>query len=181
MVTPNRPASLDLRLFLWWHALAPGTGVSMDEMLDAMDVYEAQVIRNSLTRLRKGRVRDPSSDGYLVPKPISFNSATRMYYDLSKVTPETVAAQVPGQILAEHISQLLTRAMTLESALGRHGLALSASQYLEHDDIRGLIAQLPVETMWNAHDVIQELARARQLLAVEEARRPQASLPPNPC
>ena len=181
MVTPNRRASLDVRLFFWWDALPPGTAVTMNEMLDAMHVNDAQTIRSSLTRLRKGGVRDPSGEGHLVPKPIRFDWASHRYYDLSKSTPDTVAAQVPGRILAERMAELLTRALTLESALGSDGLALSASQYLANDDIKELIRQLPTEAMWNVHGVIQELAKARQLLAIEEATRQQESLPPNLC
>ena len=177
----NRPASLDLRLFLWWDALPPGTGATMAEMQEAMDVDSPQLISNALTRLRRGNLKDPSSDGFLVRKPIRYDTTTRKYYDLSKITPDKVAAQVPGSILGDQVSQLLTRALTLQSALGTEGLALSASQYLEHDDIRELLAQLPTEKMWDAHGVLQELAKARHLLMVEEILRPTVTLLDSTC
>ncbi len=173
-MTNQQPVSLDVQLYLWWDGLPPGTGVTMQEMLVNLGVNEPQAIRNSLTRIRKGRVRDPSADGYLAPKPVRYDSASRSYYDLSKTTPDVVAAQVPGNILAQQITQLLTRAFTLNEAL--NGLALAADQYLEYPEIRALIGQLPLETMRLASTTVQELAWARNLLAIEEVKREQ--LPP---
>lgn len=148
----------------------------MNEMCRVMGVHDPQLIRNSLVRLRKGNVRDPSSRGLLQPKPVRYNAADANYYDLSRVTPDLVASQVPGQIIAKTVSELLNRALTLESALG--GLALSAQQLLSHDDLRALIAQLPTETAWRVHDTFLRIAQARQLIALEDVRR-QALPDPN--
>lgn len=176
MVRPQSFLSLDAQLFFWWDSLPPGRGVTMSEMCQILGVADPQMIRNSLVRLRKGIVRDPSSKGRLQPKPIRYNTADAKYYDLMHSTPNTVAAQIPGNILAETVKELLVRALTLENALG--GLALSAQQYLDHDDLRALIAQLPTDIMWRVHDTFLRIAQARQLLALEEARRGQA-LPGN--
>lgn len=170
--------SLDAQLFFWWESLPPGRGVTMAEMCRVMSVNDPQLIRNSLVRLRKGIVRDPSSPGVLQPKPVRYNTADANYYDLSRVTPDLVASQVPGQIIAQTVSELLNRALTLESALG--GLALSAQQLLSHDDLRALIAQLPTETAWRVHDTFLRIAQARQLLALEEVRRQALPDPNNP-
>lgn len=178
MVTNFEAASLEVRLFFWWDNLAPGSAVTMQEMMNAMGTTEPQVIRNALVRLRRGLVRDPSSaTENLVPRPIRYDQASGRYYDLSKVPPDLVASEIPGRVLTRQISELLHRAFTLEQALGEHGLALSAQQYLQNPDIRHLISQLPTETMWHVVDTVERLARARHLLAIEQATRPQG-LPP---
>ena len=110
--------SLDAQLFFWWDSLPPGRGVTMREMLSITGVSDPQAIRNALVRLRKGEVRDPSSSQNLRPKPIRYNTDDQHYYDLSKVTPDLVASQVPGLILVETVKELLNRVITLESAMG---------------------------------------------------------------
>lgn len=169
--------SLDAQLFFWWDSLAPGRGATMDEMLSITGVTDPQIIRNALVRLRKGEVRDPSSSGTLRPRPIRYNTADQRYYDLSKVTPDLVASQVPGRVLAEAVKELLTRAITLESAIGADGLAISAEQYLSDPELRQLISQLPIPTAWRVHEIVLRIAQARQILAIEDARRAAGQLP----
>ena len=173
---PARP-SLDLRLFFWWDNLPPGRGVTMDDMLEAMGAGDAQTIRISLTRIRQGKVKDPSRrNGFLRPVPIRYNAADRRYYNLEKVTPDLVAQQVPAQVLTSVVSQILNRVLTLDSAIG-HGLVLSAQNFLSDDDLRQLLAQLPLEGAWRVHETTLRIAQARQLLALAEARN-GGQLPP---
>lgn len=164
--------SLEQRLFFYWDGVPPGTGVTMEQMLSDLEVYDPQYIRNAFVRIRKGEVTDPTSNGRLVPKPIRYNSVTRRYYDLSKATPDLVQQQVPGQILAQQVGQLLTRALTLMHSLNENGLALSAQEYLNYDEIRDLLTQLPIDGMWQAENVIRELSRARQLIEIRDAKAP---------
>ena len=169
--------TFDQQLYFFWDEVLPGTGITMEDMMEALGVQDTQRIRQSLTRIRKGEVRDPSSNGTLVPKPVRYDSGTKKYYDLSKVNPQLVASQVPGSILSNQISEMLTRAITLSSTVGEDGLALSAEQYLQDDQIRELILQLPSEKMWQVHDTVLELAKARQLLALQPGPD-QGQLPP---
>ena len=166
----HRNLSLDQRLFFYWDGLPIGTGVTMGEMVDAMGVIDPQHIRNALVRIRKGEVGDPTSNGRLVLRPIRYDSLTRRYYDLSKATPDLVRRQVPGHIVAQQVGQLLTRALTLMNSLGEHGLALSAQEYLSHDEIRDLLTQLPIDKMWQAENAIRELSRARQIIAIRDSK-----------
>lgn len=169
--------SLDAQLFFWWDSLPPGRGSTMDEMQSTTGVTDPQIIRNALVRLRRGKVKDPSSSGRLRPRPIRYNTRDGRYYDLSRVTPELVASQVPGMVLADIVKQLLTRAITLESAMGPDGLALSAEQYLSDPELRELIGQLPIRDAWKVHGVVVHITEARQLLAIEEARHTAGQLP----
>ena len=163
-------ASLDVRLFFWWDSLPPGRAVTMSEMVTAMGVSDPQAIRNALTRLRKGRGRDPSSKGHLRPLPVRHNAGDSRYYDLSKVTGDNVAAQIPARILSDQFREILTRALTVQSAMGRGGLAVSAEQYLGDDDLRKLIGQIKVEEAWQVHGTFLEIAKARDLLDVASLR-----------
>ena len=113
---------------------------------------------------------DPTSKGRLVPRPVRYDSVTKRYYDLSKATPDLVRSQVPGHIVAQQVGQLLTRALTLMSSLGEHGLALSAQEYLSHDEISDLLTQLPIEKMWQAENAIRELSRARQIIEIRDSK-----------
>lgn len=176
-VTQSPSLAFDQQLYFYWDGLPPGTAVTMQDMLEVLGVQDPQRIRQTLTRIRKGEVRDPSSKGKLVPKPVRFDTRTRKYYDLSKVNPQMVASQVPGSILSTQISELLTRALTLSSSVGDDGLALSAEQYLQDDQIKELILQLPTEKMWQVHGTVLELAKARHLLALR-AGPDQGQLPP---
>ena len=164
----TRAASLNVRLYLWWTNVVPdGRGMSMDEMMDAMDVADSQTIRVALTRLRQGRVRNPAESGaYFPPLPVRWNAGNRLYYDLSSMTPEAVAAQVPGGILAGTIGELLNRVATIESSLGRDGLVASAERLLGDVDTRALILQIPLEEIWAVQDHLQAIGRARELLAL---------------
>lgn len=174
----GRPASLDFRLYSFWRNLPPGTGVTMEEMQDAMDVDDRQLIRMSLTKLRKGKVRDPSGGGRtLQPLPVRWNPRNRRYYDLSRLTTELVAAQVPDHIMSATFSQLMTRCLTIDSAMGADGFEESAHQLLDDDGIRALIEQLPLPTIWQVQAIVFRIGQARQLLELEERRRDR-SLPP---
>lgn len=164
--------SLEQRLFFYWDGLPPGTGVAMEKMLSDLGVFDPQYIRNALVRIRKGEVADPTSKGRLVPMPIRHDSVTKRYYDLSKATPDLVQHQVPGHIVAQQVGQLLTRALTLMNSLGEFGLALSAREYLHHDEIKDLLSQLPIERMWQAENAIRELSRARQLIEIRDSKAP---------
>jgi hypothetical protein len=170
--------SLDAQLFFWWDSLLPGHGATMGEMQSITGVADPQSIRNALVRLRKGEVKDPSSSKEtLRRRPIRYNTKDRRYYDLSRVTGNLVASQVPGMILAEAVRELVTRAITLESAMGADGLALSAEEYLSDPELRELIGQLPIRDAWKVHEIIFHITQARQLLAIEEARRMGGQLP----
>lgn len=172
-------ASLDLRLFLWWDGLPPGRGASMREMMREMNASDPQVIRVTLTRIRQGKVRDPSRQGgRLRPLPIRHNPADDLYYNLGKVTPDLVAQQVPGQILTSVVAELLNRVITIENAMGP-GLTISADTFLSDQDLRQLLAQLPMEGAWRVHEMTLMIARARQLLALMEARNGGQFPPPS--
>lgn len=164
--------SLEQRLFFYWDGLPPGTGVAMGKMVADLGVYDPQYIRNALVRIRKGEVADPTSQGRLVPRPIRYDSVTKLYYDLSKATPDLVHDQVPGHIAAQQVGQLLTRALTLMNSLGEYGLATSAREYLDYDDIKDLLSQMPIERMWQAENAIRELSRARQLIEIKDSKAP---------
>ena len=166
--------SLEQRLFFYWDGLPPGTGVAMEKMMADLGVNDPQYIRNALVRIRKGLVPDPTSQNRLVPRPIRHDSVTKLYYDLSRATPDLVQSQVPGHIVAQQVGQLLTRALTLVSSLGEEGLALSAQEYLSHEEINDLLNQLPIEKMWEAENAVRELSRAKQLLEIKGSTTPQS-------
>ena len=165
----ERRTSLAFDLFTWWQSVPPGVGATMEEMLVGMDLADPQQIRNVLTQLRKGRVPDPSvRGGYCRSLPIRYNSADLKYYDFSNLSADTVAATIPGAILAEQFDELFTRIFTLESSMGNDGLVRSAQQLVDRPDIRRLIQQLPIEQIWRVQDAVQQIGRARQLLQLEE-------------
>ena len=129
----SRPASLDFRLFSYWAGLPSGRGVTMDEMMEAVDTGDPQTIRSSLTRLRKGQVPDPSQPGYsLRPLPVRWNSTDRRYYDMSSVSREAVANMIPSQVFTGAFAELMSRVETLDSSMGQDGLVRSAQHLLEN-------------------------------------------------
>lgn len=167
----TRWTSLAFQLFTWWQTVPPGIGVSMDQMLVAMDVADPQSIRQVLTQIRKGRVPDPSMAGaYLRPLPVRHNAADGLYYDLSSVSGDAVAATIPGTILENQFRELFTRVFTLDNSMGTDGLVRSAHELLDYGDIRRLIAQLPLARVWQVQDLVGQIARARQLLEIEVHR-----------
>ena len=95
MVQPQPYLSLDAQLFFWWDSLPPGRGVTMTEMCQVMGVVDPQAIRNSLVRIRQGRVKDPSSTSKLSPKPVRHNAADGKYYDLMHSTPIRLQRRCP--------------------------------------------------------------------------------------
>jgi hypothetical protein len=95
------------------------------------------------------------------------------------MTTEAIAAQIPGAIMSDAFAELLTRARTLDSAMGPDGLVRSAQNLLDDDHTRQLIQQLPMDEIWRVHSTVLQIAQARQLLAIAEARR-VAPLPPPP-
>jgi hypothetical protein len=141
----------------------------MEEMASAMDVIDYQAIRSSLTRLRKGRVRNPASPGdYFRPLPVRWNLRDRKYYDLSRVDGEAVLARVPGDILSSAFKDVLTRVATVESSMGQDGLADAAAKGLLNDEeTRELLLQIPFNEIWRVQDYLQGIARARQLLELQ--------------
>lgn len=166
-----RNASLDFRLFQYWVNLPPGRGVRMSEMMEAVDASDPQIIRSSLTRLRKGEVPDPSRPGHpLRALPIRWNSTDKKYYDMSSVNPDVVRAMVPGQIFSGAFGELMSRVATLDSAMGQDGLVRSAQQLLDDVHTRELIRQLPLEDIWRIHATVLSIGQARQLLELESAR-----------
>lgn len=177
MVTrPNlRNASLDFRLFQYWVGLPPGHGVRMREMMEAVNTSDPQVIRSSLTRLRKGAVPDPSSPGsQLRALPIRWNSTDKKYYDMSSVNQEIVRAMIPSQIFSGAFGELLSRVTTLDSAMGQDGLVRSAEHLLDDVHARELIQQLPLEDIWRIHATVLRISQARQLLELQSARTSRA-------
>lgn len=168
---PNsRRASLDFRLFSYWVNLPSGRGVTMGEMMKAVDASEPQIIRSSLTRLRKGKVSDPSRPGsQLRPLPIRWNPADCEYYDMSKFNQEAVAAQIPGRILSGAFGELVNRVATLDSSMGQDGLVRSA-QLLDDTHIRDLIGQLPLDQIWQIHATVLKIAQAKQFLELQSVR-----------
>ncbi len=165
-----RNASLDFRLFQYWVGLPPGRGVQMSEMVEAVDASDPQIIRASLTRLRKGQVPDPSRPGRrLRTLPIRWNSTDRKYYDMSSVNQEAVRAMIPNQILSGAFSELLSRVTTLDNAMGQDGLVRSAQNLLDDAHTRELIRQLPLEDIWRIHARVLAIGQARQLLEIQSA------------
>ena len=163
-----RATSLPFNLFAYWQSVPPGVGVSMAEMMQALGVTDTQAIRGALTQLRKGEVPDPAERGRVLrPLPIRYNNADHLYYDFSQMSADAVLQQIPGTILTGSFGQLLTRVTTLDSSMGRNGLAGSAQQLLNDEETRALIRQLPFETIWRAHGVVLQIAQARQLLELE--------------
>lgn len=167
-----RNASLDFRLFQYWVGLPSGRGVRMREMMEAVDASDPQIIRSSLTRLRKGEIPDPSRPGsQLRALPIRWNSTDRKYYDMSSVNQETVMSMIPGQIFSGAFGELMSRVATLDSAMGQDGLVRSAAQHLLDDvHTRELIRQLPLEQIWRIHATVLRIGQARQLLELQSAR-----------
>jgi hypothetical protein len=164
----QRRTSLAFDLFAFWQTVGPGIGVTMTQMMEATNAADAQAVRQALTQLRKGEVPDPSERGrHLRPLPVRYNSGDGMYYDFSNVSSETVAATIPGAILANRFGELFTRVFTLESSIGPDGLVRSAQNLLDHEDIRRLIAQMPLPRIWQVQDMVDQIARARQLLEIE--------------
>jgi len=174
--TSSRPASLDFRLFSYWVNLPSGRAVTMDDMMGAVDASDTQVIRSSLTRLRRGQVSDPSRPGdYLRPLPIRWNPQDRNYYDMSNISRDAISAMIPGQILSGAFEELLTRVSTLDSSINQEGL-VRAAHLLDDRHTRDLIAQLPLREIWRVHNTVLGIAQARQLLELQEARS-RGSLP----
>ena len=174
-MNPNtwRPAPLDVRLHLYWRNLPHGHGVTLDEMVSAMDAADGQAIRASLTRLRKGRVPDPSgTTKYLPPLPVRWNSRDRKYYDLSRVTGDIVAQQIPAGVMSGAVAQLLTRVATLHGSIG--GLEESAQHLLSDDETKQLLLQIPFEEIWRVQDYLLEIGRARQLLELQRGSQTPA-------
>ncbi len=172
----SRPASLDFRLFSYWANLPSGQAVTMDDMMEVVDASDPQVIRSSLTRLRRGQVPDPSRPGdYLRPLPIRWNSQDRNYYDMSNISRDAVSAMIPGQILSGAFEELLTRVSTLDSSMNQEGL-VRAAHLLDDRHTRDLIAQLPLREIWRIHNTVLGIAQARQLLELQEAQS-RGSLP----
>jgi hypothetical protein len=158
--------SSDFRLFAYLDRLTPGVGVTMNELMGVADVIEPQTVRNSLTRLRKGEVPDPKVRGArLKPIPVRYNPSDRRYYNLARLSSDSIEAQIPGQILNSRVSDLITRAMTLDSAMGADGL-VTATVMLKDSDIRSLLAQLPIRDLQRAQNVVTQLAMARNLIEI---------------
>jgi len=171
----SRPASLDFRLFSYWVGLPPGRGVTMDEMMEAVDAGDPQTIRSSLTRLRKGQVPDPSQPGYpLRPLPVRWNPQDRRYYDMSNVSREAVAAMIPSQVFTGAFAELMSRVETLDSSMGQDGLVRSAQHLLDNAHTRDLIRQLPLPNIWQIHNTVLRIAQARQLLELQSVRSGEA-------
>jgi len=167
--TNSRIASLDVRLFLYWENMPPGRGVLMDEMAVAMNVFDNQAIRSSLTRLRKGRVRNPAEpDSCFRPLPIRWNVRDGKYYDLSNISGEAVLAHVPESVLSGAFSSVLTRVATLESSMGSDGMGRVA-YLLDNGELRELLRQIPFEEIWRVQDYLQGISRAKHLLELREA------------
>ena len=166
--------SLAHDLYMYWTlGVMPGVGVSMGEMMQALDVNDPQQLRSALTRLRKGEVPDPDAPGARLPiLSVRYNTADRLYYDLGRLTGDAVERQVPGEIYAEQMAQLLTRAITLNHGIGPRGMVRSAD-LLANPEIRDLISQFPVEEVYRVEDVVRELGRARHLLALQDGGRPE--------
>jgi len=142
----------------------------MDDMMEAVDASDPQVIRSSLTRLRRGQVPDPSQPGdYLRPLPIRWNPQDRNYYDMSNISRDAISAMIPGQILSGAFEELLTRVSTLDSSMNQDGL-VRAAHLLGDRHTRDLIAQLPLREIWRIHNTVLGIAQARQLLELQEAR-----------
>ena len=168
----RRPLSQEAHLFFWWDSQPPGHGATMHEMMQEIGAHDPQIVRNALVKLRKGEVPDPSSRGStLRPLPIRYSPDHDRYFDLAKVNHDVVASQVPRSVVVSIVKRLLTQALNLESALGKDGLAMSAEQYLDNEDTKELIRQLPMETMWSLHGTTFKITQAKQLLAIEEATR----------
>lgn len=167
----SRPASLDFRLFTYWIGLPSGRGVTMEEMMEAVDTGDAQTIRSSLTRLRKGQVPDPSRAGHrLRPLPIRWNPTDRRYYDMSNVSREAVGNMIPSQVFTGAFSELMSRVETLDSSMGQDGLVRSAQDLLDDAHTRELIAQLPLPMIWRIQNRVVNISQARQLLELQAVR-----------
>jgi hypothetical protein len=176
-----RPASLEFRLLDWWLAVPAGVGVTMDEMKAQFGLTDGQVIRNALGRIRRGRVPDPGDRlRTLRAIPIRYHREDDRYYDFSKVNADAVDAQIPGEVLANRFSELLTRVATLDHAMGPDGLARSASDLLDDVSTRQLIAQLPIERIFEVAKLTMQVAQARQLLELESLRREVGELGAGP-
>lgn len=170
-----RHASVDFRLFSYWVNLPTGRGVTMEEMMEAVNVGDPQIIRSSLTRIRKGQVPDPSNTrSRLRPLPIRWNSQDRRYYDMSNVNREAVEAMIPNQVLSGAFGQLVTRVTTLDSSIGPDGLVRSAQHLLDDVYTRELIRQLPLSTIWQVQETVTRIGQARQLLELRSARTGEA-------
>lgn len=175
----ERPASLDFRLYAYWTNLPPGTGVTMADMMAAMDIDDSQAVRNSLSRLRNGRAADPSQRGARLRElPVIWSPQDRRYYHLAWITPEVIETQAVGAALGRAFRVLQTRARSLDSALGSEGL-VAAFQLLDEQESRELLAQIPLELAQDVANRFQLIAQARQLMALSQALggRP---LPPAP-
>lgn len=165
-------------LYLYWQTVPNGVGVTLDEMMDAVNAFDGQQIRSALTALRKGEVGD-GAGGRFPRLPVRYSSVHQQYFHLGHLTADAVAAQVPGEVMAREFAQLLTRVMTLGSALGRDGIVNSAA-LLGEPDIMAMIRQFDVDIVHQVEDQVREIGRARLLLELRGGGDPPAALPPAP-
>lgn len=163
--------SLPRDLYTYWTVVAPGVGVSMREMILATETSDPQQVRSALTQLRKGRVPDPEAPGEHLPiLAVRYNQPDQLYYDLGRLSGDAVAQQVPGNIFAHQMAELLTRVITLNDSIGPRGM-LKSADLLANNEIREMVGQFPLEAVHRVEDVVRELGRARQLLALGEGAR----------
>jgi hypothetical protein len=141
-------------LHVYWQNIPGGVGVRMIDMLDATGAADPQQIRAVLTRLRKGYQDFP-------PLAVRYNPADGRYYDMARLNADAIEQHVAGNIFVSQVTNLLTRAMTLRFAIGG---VVDAAALLQHDEIRVLLAQLPVEIVYQVEDTWREIGRARNQL-----------------
>jgi len=165
MTTSDRPASRAFRLYNFWVGQPPGRGVTMDEMMEVADVSDPQPVRIALVQLRKGRVPDPDRRGWkLRPLPVNYNPGDRLYYNVAQITDENVGDQIPEGIWNLQLTQLMTRALTFETAFGEDGFERSVHDLLSEQGTRRALEQIPIQKIWQAKDAIEAISRARWMI-----------------
>lgn len=140
----------------------------MRQMLDSLSEWypkiQAQAVRSALTNLRKGKVRDPNDPGLYIPKlAVRYNPVTNRYYDFGRLNSTALGEMVPESVLDRSFTDLLTRTMTLNSAMGEDGF-LKSMDLLENADIRELIEQIPLGLIDRVEDTLKEIGGAKRRL-----------------
>lgn len=161
--------TIGLRLHTLFANTAPGVGLTMDEILEGLGERDPQRIRQALVDVRKGKVHNPATREKLRPLPVVWNSRNKRYYNLAAASSDMVERQIPGQILTRLVNELLTRVLTIGSAMGEDGI-VRAAHMLEDRDVRNLLLQVPYNELHRVTQQTLELSNARQLLEIEGRR-----------
>lgn len=163
-------ASQGFILFEFITSQPPGVGFTMDQMKEAVETDNDQVIRQLLTSLRRGRVPDPAHRGRrLRPIPVNYDRETRAYYNFEKTTAENVEEGVSAAILLNRLADLLSRADSFRMAVGDEGVGRAITdEILSNAAARELLTQIPIPQLQEARRTIDAVFDARWIIATAQ-------------